>query len=233
MRENTIENPVQFTKNRFSSEIVAGNSLRENIIDFPFSHQNSFPWQDLITDRQDPNYGPTVLTVNVKSANRVYDTDLHTAPIRQRLKPLSHAIKAKEGVATNQFEVDGTATVCVRASTATPKNPMAFALHIESSEEVPSLIKDAVQKKDAVTATDMDEHLTHMERELNRITSAMSHVLKEADRNKDQDAIFHRQTIAMHSATTFWPIVQVCVLLMTGFTQASHIVRFFKSRRII
>lgn len=196
----------------------------------------SLPLSDIIIDKQDPKYGPTYLTVNVKPANRVFDTDLHNAPIRQRLKPLSHLMEAKKGEVTHQFEVDGTATICLRSSIASAKNVMAFAMRVETSEEVPGIRAEKKRKDAAAVAaatTDVDQHLTHMELELKRISLAMNHVLKEADLNKDQDARFHDQTLAMHRATTFWPIVQVCVLLMTGFTQASHIVRFFKSRRII
>lgn len=72
-----------------------------------------------------------------------------------------------------------------------------------------------------------------MEMEMKRIQTAIKGILRQADFAKERDAVFHQQTAAMHSATIFWPIVQSCVLIMTGFTQASHIVRFFKSRRII
>lgn len=183
----------------------------------------------MITDKEDPSYGPIYLTVNVKPANRVFETDLHNAPIRHRLKPLSHLVEEKKGNVTHQFEVDGTATICLRASTASAKNVMAFSLRVETSEE---RVDIRVEKMGAAAA-DVDQHLTHMERDLQRITQAIVYVLKEADLNKEQDTKFHEQTLAMHSATTFWPIVHVCVLLMTGFTQTSHIVRFFKSRRII
>lgn len=173
------------------------------------------------------------MTVNVRPRNRVFETDLHNAPVRDHLKPTSHLIEAQQGSVTHEMEMDGTATICLRASTASAKNTMAFGLQVSTSEEIPSMrLLHEKAKRDAVT-TDVDQHLTHMENELQRITTAMDVVLKEADLNQNQDAIFHQQTIAMHSATTFWPIVQVCVLLMTGFTQASHIVRFFKSRRII
>jgi hypothetical protein len=76
-------------------------------------------------------------------------------------------------------------------------------------------------------------HLSTMVTELQRISHSMKSILSEADFAKERDSIFHRQTQAMDQATIFWPIVQVCVLLMTGFAQASHIVRFFKSRRIL
>lgn len=153
------------------------------------------------------------------------------APVRDKLKPLSKLLEERQDKIVHKFELAGTANICIRVSKASSKNPVAFAFRVETSEEIPEIKDDATTTKKE--EADVNQHLTHMERELRRIRSAMEHVLREADLNKNQDAIFHEQTLAMHSATTFWPIVQVCVLLMTGFTQASHIVRFFKSRRII
>ena len=80
---------------------------------------------------------------------------------------------------------------------------------------------------------DFSKHLSHMEMEVARIEKAMHAALKNADFLKEQDAVFHKQAQDMDSATMFWPIVRVCVLIMTGFTQARHIVEFFKQRRII
>jgi hypothetical protein len=158
---------------------------------------------------------------------------MHNAPIRERLKPTSLEIDAPKGEVSHQFEVDGTASICLRASTAAANNVLAFGWRIVTSDEMPSMRVLKAKGNNVQVTTDVDQHLTHMESELQRITNAMNHVLKEADLNRNQDEAFHEQTMAMHSATTFWPIVQVCVLLMTGFTQASHIVQFFKSRRII
>jgi len=206
---------------------------------FRISHFLLFPAppSDLVLDRTDKRYAPTYLTIDVKPAGRVFDTALHNAPVRERLNPLSKLIDAREGKFTHKFEMAGSATICIRASNASSKAPIVFALRVTTSEEVPEIkVAGAGGSKKSARSektANVDQHLTHMERELKRITSAMEHVLREADLNKNQDAVFHEQTLAMHSATTFWPIVQVCVLLMTGFTQASHIVRFFKSRRII
>jgi hypothetical protein len=36
----------------------------------------------------------------------------------------------------------------------------------------------------------------------------------------------------MNRASQYWPIIHLVVLLVTGFTQANHIIRFFKSRHI-
>jgi len=69
--------------------------------------------------------------------------------------------------------------------------------------------------------------------EMKLITNGMKTILSEADFSKEREAVFHQNTESMHAASIFWPIVQTCVLIMTGFTQARHIVTFFQQRRII
>jgi emp24/gp25L/p24 family/GOLD len=183
-----------------------------------------------------PSETKSFLTLNVRPFDRVYDTDLHHAPVRDRLKPLSHTINKKEGTLYHTMEVTGTATICIRVQTsASERQTLAFVLRVTSSDEQPEILKAAENEKakGASHTINVDQHLSHMELELQRISKAMENVLKEADQNRDRDDKFHQQALAMHSATTFWPIVQVCVLLITGFTQTTHIVQFFKSRRII
>ena len=122
------------------------------------------------------------------------------------------------------MEVDGTANICIRASGASSIEPMRFSLQLS---------KKTGDEASLLTKKEADDHLSNMATELERIEQAIEKILREADFAKDNDEVFHSQTEAMHKAAMFWPIVQVCVLIMTGFTQASHIVRFFKSRRII
>ena len=167
------------------------------------------------------------IRVELRPWNRVYEQDLHEAPVRERTKIVSETVSKAESSFLYEFGVDGTAEICLQALDATPHNPVAAGIRVETSEELPSLAK----RPEPVA--DVGDHLTHMETELVRISGAMQQLIHEAHMNQEQDELFHEQTLAMHSATTFWPIVQLCVLLMTGFTQASHIVRFFKSRRLI
>lgn len=187
--------------------------------------------EDLIFDKHSDNYADVRLTVNVKPLNRVFETDLHHAPVREHLNPTSILLEQNEGYLLHTFEVNGVASVCIQSKKASPGRPIVFGFQIETSDEVPSLIIES--KKASGTPADVDSHLSHMEMEFKRITASMTQLLHEADLNRDQDELFHAQTMEMVAATTFWPIVQVCVLLMTGFTQASHIVQFFKKRRII
>lgn len=182
-------------------------------------------------DDSHPSPTKAYISITTKPHNRVVDTDLHHAPVRDRLKPLAHTVTKNEGTLYHTMEIDGTATICVRATNSDKGNDysMVFGLRLSTSDEEPELIRRLEKDNPA----DLDGHLSHLEMELKRITMAMDTVLKEASRNQEQDTKFHKETLAMHSATTFWPILQVCVLLMTGFTQTSHIVHFFKSRRII
>jgi emp24/gp25L/p24 family/GOLD len=195
---------------------------------------------DLVLDKNTDGFGPVYITVNTVPSRRILDTILHESPVKSRLKPTTQTIQQPKGSIIHRYEVDGIANICFRASAASRKHPQRFGIHVESSEQDPRILlpsedktKDGKVSSSGGKETDVDAHLSNMEKELQRITLAMNHVLKEADFNRDQDAIFHKQTLAMHSATTFWPIVQVSILLITGFTQANHIVRFFKSRRII
>lgn len=185
---------------------------------------------------------PTYITINTIPSKRVLDTVLHMSPIKSRLKPTSQTLSNRTGIIYHQIEVDGTAVICIRSTMANKKHVQRFSLHIETNinDSTITLPKNYYKNKEnkkliqePEIKVDVDEHLSYMEMEIQRILIHMNHILKEAEFNKDQDTLFHKQTLAMHSATTFWPIVQVCILLATGFTQANHIIQFFKSRRII
>lgn len=165
--------------------------------------------------------------VDFRPWNRVYEEDLHEAPVRERIKTRTETVSKPKSSFLYEFPVDGVADICLQVTTAERNSPIAAGIRVETSEEKPSLAKRPVP------VADIGDHLSHMEKELVTVSSALQQLIREAHLNQEQDELFHQQTVAMHSASTFWPIVQLCVLLMTGFTQASHIVRFFKSRRLI
>ena len=181
-----------------------------------------------MVDRTHPHYSPTKVNIGVEPFHRVMDTKLHPAPVRHRLRPTNAVLDEKKGFLVHQFEMDGTGHVCVSSERASPARPLLFQFRLQSDADEESI----AEEKEAM-GEDFSKHLTRMEMEIGRIEKSMHAVLKNADFLKEQDAKFHKQAQDMDSATLFWPIVQVCVLLMTGFTQARHIVEFFKQRRII
>ena len=183
----------------------------------------------MVEDTTAEGYGPVYLSVSVTPSKRVLDTGNHPSMIQNRLKPTSELLKSKNGDLTHKVEVDGEAKICVRASGASNQNYMRFGLQID--------IEDSTKYNDinesSADEEALDGHLSHMEMEMKRIQNGMKTILSEADFSKSREAVFHQNTESMHAASTFWPIVQTCVLIMTGFTQARHLVMFFSSRRII
>lgn len=178
-------------------------------------------------DRHNQHYSPTTINISVDPAHRVMDTKLHASPVRHRLRPTTALLEDIAGMIIHQFEMDGKGKICVTSEKASSEHPRLFMLRLQTDSDEESL------KEEKETMGNFSSHLTHMEMEIGRIEKAMHAVLKNADFLKEQDALFHKQAQDMDSATMFWPIVQTCVLIMTGFTQARHIVEFFKQRRII
>ena len=186
-------------------------------------------------DRNEPKYGPTYLSVNLRPADRLMETTKHhDGLLIDRLRPTNQLLTTRTGNVTHKFELDGSAAICVRSQGASEERPLRVGLAIVENDgvEVPGDMADPFRVGGNQTGS-VASHLSFMMMEVKRIGFAMKNVLSEADFAKERDSIFHRQTQDMDQATIFWPIVQVCVLLMTGFAQASHIVWFFKSRRII
>jgi hypothetical protein len=116
----------------------------------------------------------------------------------------------------------GELQICIRASKAGSKNGMRFSLFIEEVD-----VEEEVEK------VDVDSHLSFIEDQLFHYEKKMHVMLRTADLVREHDAIYHKKADAMYQATIFWPIVHVGILLLTGFTQAQHIVSFFQKRRII
>lgn len=176
--------------------------------------------------RSHPEYSKTTVHIEVEPFHRVTDTKLHPAHIKHRLRPTEAVLDSHGGQILHQFEMDGKGKICIHSAKASKQNPRLFKFRIQTDEYDASL--DKVAKEG-----DFSKHLSHVETEIRRLEKNMHGVLKTADYIKEQDAVFHKQTQDMDSATVFWPIMHICVLLMTGFTQARHIVEFFKQRRII
>lgn len=145
---------------------------------------------------------------------------------KHKPQPVSQELKDTKGSFVHRIHEDATADVCIRASTASASNPMRFHLRIE---EVGDFDPDELEKN----ALGADHHWSFLETQMDRIEHEMHGIIAEADFFKERDAVYHQQTDDMHKATTFWPILHIGILLITGFTQANHIVRFFQSRRII
>lgn len=182
--------------------------------------------QDLNTGKNIPGDAPTYITLLERPVEPVGDRTDHRRE-RRKPVPISHQITVESGSFVQRIYEDSAVDVCIRAAGAGLQNPMMFHLRFEGlGDELTEM-----EKEDK--AVGADHHWSFMETQMDRIEHDMHTIIGEADFFKERDVIYHQQTDDLHKATLFWPILHVGILLLTGFTQANHIVRFFKTRRII
>jgi hypothetical protein len=172
-------------------------------------------------DKEDSKYNTSYIEIKVAPDTLSYTHHSSKEDLNRR-----EYLATANGTVFHETKVDAKYTVCARApphdfekKNKGPRQVYRYALRLRTTEESPKM--------------PLDHHLSAMEEEMERIQTAMKNILHQADYAKDKDSEMHKQFLAMQSTTLYWPVVQLCVLLVTGFTQVRHIVHFFKRRRII
>jgi hypothetical protein len=105
-------------------------------------------------------------------------------------------LTSKQGYVVHKFEMDGEASICVRASTASKDNPMRFGLRVKTVENDPLF-------KPKGEGPDVNTHLGHIESEMMRIEGGMKSILAEADYQKNQDWLYHQVGTSLFLLTCF------------------------------
>lgn len=125
--------------------------------------------------------------------------------------------------------IDGPVELCWQSMSANTKIPQRLMLNItqHSTMGLQEKVHRANQKKELV-----QEHLPRIEADLYGMDRKIQMILSNADFAKDHEIEFHAASMRMNRATKYWPMIHVTVLILTGLTQANHIVRFFKERHI-
>lgn len=134
-------------------------------------------------------------------------------------------------------EDDGTVDICVQSIVANRNSPSRIAIQVTMASAAKESSEDETSSKDAAGGTSLDhdvakQEMSRLERDLQTLSNRVRAILNNADFNKDQEVAFHDQSVAMHSAAMYWPIIQLLVIILTGFTQANHIVRYMKTHHI-
>ena len=143
----------------------------------------------------------------------------------------------------------GSVDICVQSILASTKKPARIHIKVDTTDSGNEyddddlyLDDDDRTKEEKKEKTKDPEHLenkeisakmTRLERDLHTLKSRIKSLQSNADFNRDQEASFHEQSVSMNRAARYWPMIQLTVLLVTGFTQANHIVRYLKSHHIV
>lgn len=120
---------------------------------------------------------------------------------------------------------DAPVEICVQSMAANPKNPSRVALTISQYVKMSKEQKEEQERQ-------AQQHMSALAGELLQLDKKADMILTNADYAKEQEVDFHEQSLQMNKASQYWPMIHLGVLLITGFTQANHIIRFFKSRHI-
>lgn len=148
-------------------------------------------------------------------------------------KPVSHEMRETKGsLKYTTHDQDAFLNICVRSANAKPTNPLPYHIRVEEMTiDIEDFFTD--QKKKHAPLLDVEHHWSFLETQLDRIEHEMHNIINEAYYYRERDAMYNQKMDDLNKATSFWPMLQCCILLLTGFTQANHIVAFFKKRRII
>jgi len=193
--------------------------------------------------------GATISSVQSAKQNSSFDEKgtlvvSGTGRIREELSQKQGRIEFLTG------KDSGSVEVCIQSILASMKKPARFSLKVDMAadddeyddddlylDDDTSVRKDKEKEKkkdpDHLEHRELTTKMSRLERDLQTLQNRVKACLNNADFNKDQEAIFHEQSISMNRASKYWPIIQLTVLIVTGFTQANHIVRYLKSHHIV
>ncbi|KAL7548042.1 hypothetical protein ACHAWF_011329 [Thalassiosira exigua] len=146
-------------------------------------------------------------------------------------------LETKQGNVEFVTQRDGVVSICVQSLTASSVSPTPISLRVTEMPAGEDSVGDRPAEKpgdkvDTESQRNAKEHFSQMEKTLSGLISKTNMILRQADYAKELEVEFHEQSIAMNKASQWWPIVQLCVLLVTGFTQANHMVQFFRKHHI-
>jgi len=153
---------------------------------------------------------------------------------------LSEDLKTTAGKITYKGTGEGKLNICVRIDEIPGKKyikPALIGFRVKESGDLDQddpgalLLNQSPEEVKAQSAA--KQHLSEMERILNKMIRDVNLLLKNADLIKNDEAGFHKQSEEMNAACRWWPMLHVVVLLVMGFTQANHVIKFFKGKHII
>lgn len=103
---------------------------------------------------------------------------------------------------------------------------------LENVDE-PEVDKSKLSPEQLQTQSKAKAHMSEMERVLNKMIRDANLLLKNADLIAKDESAFSRQSEEMNAASKWWPMLHMIVLLVMGFTQSNHVLKFFKGKHIL
>lgn len=160
----------------------------------------------------------------------VFPPDGSTIP-RTRENHLTKILEDLKGTVRYSTAGTGDVHICISIAEIPGRKyprPTMVGLRVAETIEDEKTVLSNVKGQEAAR-----RHLSDMEKMLGQMIKETNMILKNADMIKDDEVKFYQKSAEMNSSSRWWPMMHVIVLLVTGFTQANHVIKFFKSRHII
>lgn len=137
---------------------------------------------------------------------------------------------------------DGFIEICAQAYLATSTEPRRFGMAVskmsmEEYEDEKNKVKKEARNDVKVPDNIQSEMLVKVETsrittELERFTKRIQDISNTAQSSKERESSFHQSSISLSRAVRRYPIFRICILLVAGYMQASHVVKYMRSRHI-
>jgi hypothetical protein len=121
--------------------------------------------------------------------------------------------------------------VCVQSYWASPNVPTRISIDVRRKSESAGRAGgsggggEEDVKKLSLLSNIISADLTRFEQRTKELGD-------NADVARDEEKIFHGQSIKLNRAVKYWPIFRMAVLAIGGYAQVTHVVRWMKSRHI-
>lgn len=129
-------------------------------------------------------------------------------------------------------EEDGTVNVCIHSIGSSIDKPMRLYLNVIVDEDKATDSYEPDKEAMMQQAGEIKETMTRLERDFQSLTNRVRTIINSADYNKEQEVEFHEHSVSMNRAASYWPIIRLVFLFVTGLAQVNHIVGFMKAHRI-
>lgn len=135
--------------------------------------------------------------------------------------------------------IGGTIEICVQSYTATVEMPSRVSLNIHGLDDGKWVDEELAEERRKLSKEQIVTENKLVKEETSRITSELMRMHRRAKSiggdaryAKDREEVFHNLSVSLNKAVVRWPIFRMLVVVVGGYFQVSHVVRFMKSRHI-
>jgi emp24/gp25L/p24 family/GOLD len=153
----------------------------------------------------------------------------HREPFEKRTGSFVYKTGALEG---------GYLEVCIQSYTASPDSPSriswTFVIPNEEKEIERQLQVDQQKYLEQLNVENklISAETSRITAELVRMHRRAKALADDAQFSKQHEEAFRAASVQLHQAVHYWPMIRMLVLLVGGYLQVTHVVRYMKSRHI-